>query len=681
MSTFPISIVFSLSLAAYAAGALGSLAAWRSPALARYICCGGALAGAVLGGLTAVLGILQGTPVRWSVPSGIPLYAYTFNYDALSGFFNLILAILAIAVSVYSFSYLKDFEGKRNIGFFGFLFHLLLLSLAIVFTAANAFLFMIGWEVMALVAYGLVTFYHEDRETRRAGLLYIVMAHVDAGCVLLGFALLMHVSGSTDFASFQAAAAQLSSTQQSTAFVLFFLGFGIKAGVIPFHIWLPAAHPVAPSNISALLSGLVIKAGIYGMARIFLDGLGVLPSWAGLAVLVVGVASAVLGVLYALMEHDLKRLLAYHSIENIGIILIGLGAALVFRVAGHPQLAGVALIAALFHTLNHAIFKCLLFLGAGSVLHSTGTRNMEELGGLIRPMPVTAFCFLIGAVAISGLPPLNGFVSEWLTYQSLLAGFGATGGLTRILFPLAGSMLALTGALAAACFVKAFGITFLALPRSAESGSAHEVPRSMLAGMGGLAMACVALGLGASWFLPLFGALREQLLGQSVGANLILGRGWVVSTGLRQGGTVSTAVIGIGLLALLLPALLLVSRVGMRFARRRGPAWDCGLPGLSAENEYTATAFSKPLRMIFSVLYQPRREIQAVFDVSPYFPKSIHFESEIEPTFEKRLYVPLKDFLLRISVRMRAIQAGSIHVYLAYIFITLVLLLLFGVRP
>ena len=680
MNTFPLATIFALSLAAYSAGALASLATSRNPRWCRYVCCGSALAGALFGGLAAIFGILQGTPAHWSVPSGIPLFAYTFNYDALSGLFNLTLAILAAAVSVYSFSYLKEFEGRRNIGFFGFLFHLLLLSLTVVFTAANAFFFLIGWEVMALVAYGLVTFYHEDRETRRAGLLYIVMAHVDAGCLLLGFALLMHVSGSADFANFRAAAAQLSSAQQSAAFVLFFLGFGIKAGVIPFHIWLPAAHPVAPSNISALLSGIVLKAGIYGMVRFFLDGLGVLPSWAGLLVLVVGVASAVLGVLYALMEHDLKRLLAYHSIENIGIILIGLGAALVFRVAGHPQLAAVALIAALFHTLNHAIFKCLLFLGAGSVLHSAGTRNMEELGGLIRPMPITAFCFLIGAVAISGLPPLNGFVSEWLTYQSLLAGFGATGGLTRILFPLAGSMLALTGALAAACFVKAFAITFLALPRSAESGNAREAPHSMLFGMGWLAIACAALGLGASWFLPVFGALTQQLLGQNVGASLITGRGFVLSTGVGHGGTVSTAVIGIALLVLLVPAVLLVSIAEKRFARRRGPTWDCGLPGLSEQNEYTATGFSKALRMIFSVLYQPRREIQSVFDVSPYFPKEIRFESEIEPTFEKRLYLPLKDLLLRIAIRMRAIQAGSIHAYLAYIFVTLVLLLLFGVR-
>src|SRR5258708_2235971 len=619
MNTLPVGASFTLSVALYLVGALVSLASWRKPALCRYICCGSALAGAIFGGFAAVFEILQGMPVRWSISSGIPLFAYSFDYDALAGFFNLTLAILAGAVSIYSFSYLKEFEGKRNIGFFGFLFHLLLLSLTIVFTAANAFLFLIAWEVMALAAYGLVTFYHEDRETRRAGLLYIVMAHIDAGCLLLGFALLMQVSGSAAFASFRTAAVHLSSSQQAVAFVLFFVGFGIKAGVIPFHIWLPAAHPVAPSNISSLLSGVVLKAGIYGMARFFLDGLGILPSWAGLLVLIVGVASAVLGVLYALMEHDLKRLLAYHSIENIGIILIGLGAALVFRVAGHPQLAGVALIAALFHTLNHAIFKCLLFLGAGSVLHSTGTRNMEELGGLIRPMPVTAFCFLIGAVAISGLPPLNGFVSEWLTYQSLLAGFGATGGLTRILFPLAGSMLALTGALAAACFVKAFAITFLALPRGAKSSLVREAPRSMLVGMGCLMVACLSLGLGATWFLHVFDALTEQLLGQRVGTNLLTGSGLVLSAGVRHGGTVSTAVIGIGLLVLLIPAVLLVSIGTRRFASRPGAAWGFGFSPPPPRKTHTPHPLSKALRLIFFPFFPPRPQILNTFLVSPHF--------------------------------------------------------------
>jgi hydrogenase-4 component B len=305
---------------------------------------------------------------------------------------------------------------------------------------------------------------------------------------------------------------------------------------------------------------------------------------------------------------------------------------------------------------------------------------MDKLGGLIRTMPMTAFCFLIGAIAISGLPPLNGFLSEWLTYQSLLAGFGVTGGLTRILFPIAGSMLALTGALAAACFVKAFAITFLGLPRAAESTGVDEAPRSMLIGMGALTAACAALGLGITWFLPAFDAMTGQLLRMKVGASLIGENRLVLSSPAIHGGTVSTPVILLGLVVLVGLAGLLVYLGARKLVRQRGPTWDCGLPGLSDENEYTATAFSKALRMIFAALYQPHREIQAIFDVSPYYPKEIHFESEIEPTFEKRLYTPIQELILWFSTKMRAIQAGSIHAYLAYVFVTLVVLLVWVSR-
>ncbi len=380
------------------------------------------------------------------------------------------------------------------------------------------------------------------------------------------------------------------------------------------------------------------------------------------------------------MEHDLKRLLAYHSIENIGIILTGFGAALMFRSLGHANLAAIALIAGLYHTLNHAIFKCLLFLGAGSVLHATDTRNMEKMGGLIRRLPVTAFFFLIGAIAISGLPPLNGFVSEWLTYQALLAGFGTTQSLTRLMFPVAGALLALTAALAAACFVKAFGITFLALPRSEEAAKAREVTASMRIGMGTLATACLALGLGATWFLPVFDPITQQAMGVRMSSALIAARGMAISAGSARSGTVSTPGMAAMLVMLSAVPALLWAIWGQRARRRTGPTWDCGLPGLTADNEYTATAFSKPLRMIFSTLYRPRREIQAEFEVSPYYPTAIHFESEIEPSFEKRLYDPFKDRVLAVAGRMRAVQAGSIHAYLAYIFVTLILLLLFGVR-
>jgi hydrogenase-4 component B len=677
MNSFPAGEVFTGGLAAYALGALSGLLLHGRPRQARQLGCGFALAGAILDGLAGTAALVGG-PVEWSVRSAVPLFAYSFTLDALSAFFNLALSVLVAAVSIYSLGYLTSMEKNRNLGLFSFFLNTLFLSLTIVFTASNVFLFLIAWEVMALTAYALVTYDHQSEECRRAGLLYVIMAHVDAGCLLLGFALLAQGAQSLDFSGLRAAASHLSPQQQGWAFFLFFLGFGIKAGVIPVHIWLPAAHPVAPSNVSALLSGIVIKTGIYGMVRVFLEFLGVVPPWMGIAVISVAVVSAILGVLYALMEHDLKRLLAYHSIENIGIILLGLGAAMMFRTSGHPQLAAVSIIACLFHTLNHAIFKCLLFLGAGAVQHSTHSRNMEELGGLIRRMPWTAFCFLVGSVAISGLPPLNGFVSEWLTYQSLLAGFGTTIGLVSLMFPIAGALLALTGALAAACFVKAFGITFLALPRSPHAEHAHESPLTMIAGMSMLAAACLALGIGASWFLPIFDGMTRQLVGASAGPELTLANGFAISAGLAHSGSVSTAAIAV--LLLLIAAVPVVVFVWRTSLKSFGPTWDCGLPGLTSENEYTATAFSKPLRMVFAALYKPRREIQAVFDISPYYPKAIHFESEIEPTFEKRLYQPVQRLLYWVSNSMRAIQAGSIHLYLAYIFVTLIVLLLAVVR-
>ncbi len=599
--------------------------------------------------------------------------------DPLSAFFNVTLAALAAAVSLYSFGYLRSMEGRRNLGAFGFFFNLLLLSLALVFSASNAFFFLVAWEVMALTAFCLVSFEHEKKETRNAGVLFLIMSHAGTGLLLIAFLVLASASGSLDFSSFHLLASRLPPIQQDTIFLLFLFGFGVKAGLVPVHIWLPKAHPVAPSNVSALMSGIVIKTGIYGMARVFFDFYGPPPLWMGTLLLGLGVASALLGVLYALMEHDIKRLLAWHSIENIGIILMGFGAALMFRSLGYANLAALALIAALYHTFNHAMFKGLLFLGAGSVVQATHTRNMERMGGLVRRMPVTALCFLVGAVAISGLPPLNGFVSEWLTYQALLAGFGTTHSLTRLMFPIAGSLLALTAALAAACFVKAFAIPFLALPRSEEAADAREVSFPMRAGMTILAVGCVALGLGATWFVRVFDPITQQALGVRASSALVMARGWALSPGTAHGGTISTA--GIALFFLLAGAAFALP-LAMRWRRRsvRGPAWDCGLPGLTADNEYTATAFSKPLRMIFSALYRPRREILAEYEVSPYYPSAIHFESEIEHPIEKHLYDPLRQWIMAVANRMKGIQAGSINLYLAYIFLTLILLLLFGVR-
>src|SRR5258705_5224414 len=407
-------------------------------------------------------------------PSLIPYVRFSVRPDPLSVFFTLIVSLLGLALSLYSLGYARGFYGRKNVGVLGAFFNVLLLATTLVFLADNAFFFLIAWEIMALSAYCLVSYEHEKEETRRAGVLYFVMSHIGTGCIMLGFLLLFQASSSYGFETFQSLGNSMPAGKRNAAFLLFLVGFGVKAGIVPLHTWLPAAHPVAPSNVSALMSGVLIKTGIYGMTRVFFEFLGAPPNWWGVTVLAIGTISAVLGVLYALMEHDLKRLLAYHSIENIGIILIGLGAALMFLHTGHTLLASLALIAGLYHTINHALFKALLFLGAGAVLHSTHTRNMEEMGGLAKRMPKTALFFLIGAVAISALPPLNGFISEWLTYQSLLQGFGTTPSLIRLMFPLSGAMLALTSALAAACFVKAFGITFLAQPRSEHAAHAHE---------------------------------------------------------------------------------------------------------------------------------------------------------------------------------------------------------------
>jgi hydrogenase-4 component B len=428
------------------------------------------------------------------------------------------------------------------------------------------------------------------------------------------------------------------------------------------------------------MSGVIIKTGIYGMTRVFFDFLGTPPNWWGVTVLTIGTISAVLGVLYALMEHDLKRLLAYHSIENIGIILMGLGASLMFLHSGHPVLASLALIAGLYHTINHAVFKALLFLGAGAVLHATHTRNMEEMGGLAKRMRWTALFFLVGAVAISALPPLNGFISEWLTYQSLLQGFGTTTSLIRLMFPISGAMLALTGALAAACFVKAFGITFLAQPRSDHAKQAHEVSFTMLLGQGMLTAVCVFLGLFPTVFLKLFDPLTQQLTGEQLSRQLSAANGLVLagSASANWGGSVSTVGIALMFLCLLPVPLVLWLCFARRSRTRIGPTWDCGLRGLTPQMEYTATGFSKPLRMIFKTLFRPRREVQREYDFSPYFTTTIRFESHVEEVFQTRIYRPLNRLVLRLSRRLRALQAGSLQAYLIYIFITLLLLLLFA---
>ena len=681
MNAFPATLLI-FALGAYVAGIAGALLFQRAERLANGIGFGLAAVGGFCGVLACASALATGAVTASQsfelFPSLIPFVRFSIHADALGCFFGMIVSLLGWALSIYSLGYARGYYGRKNVGVFGAGFNLLLLATTLVFLADHALFFLIAWEIMALTAYSLVSFEHEQEETRNAGVLFFVMSHLGTGCLILGFLLLFQASGSYGFDSFHALGNTLPAGRRNVVFLLFLIGFGVKAGMVPLHIWLPAAHPVAPSNVSALMSGVIVKTGIYGLTRVGFDFLGTPPNWWGVTVLTIGTISAVLGVLYALMEHDLKRLLAYHSIENIGIILMGLGAALMFRHSGHPVLASLALIAGLYHTLNHAVFKALLFLGAGAVLHATHTRNMEDMGGLAKRMRWTALFFLVGAVAISALPPLNGFVSEWLTYQSLLQGFGTTTRLIRLMFPLSGAMLALTGALAAACFVKAFGITFLAQPRSDHARHAHEAPFPMLLGQGILTAACVFLGLFPTLFLKLFDPLTQQLTGQQLSQQLTTANGLVLSGGGAQGGTVSTLGITLMLLCLLPVPLGLWLLFARRSRTRIAPTWDCGLRGLTPQMEYTATGFSKPLRMIFKALFRPRREVQREYDFSPYFATTLRFESHVEEVFQTRIYRPLRWLVLRASRRTRALQAGSIQAYLIYIFVTLLALLLFA---
>ncbi len=678
----PSGPLLNLSLLGYLIGTAAGLLFLRQEKLANLFSFGCAALAALAGLISCVASLATGAAVSAPrvqlLPSLIPYVQFTARLDPLAAFFGLIVSLLGLALSIYSLGYARGFYGRKNVGVLGAFFNTLLLTTTLVFVSDNAFFFLIVWEIMTLAAYCLVSFEHEQPETRKAGVLFFIMSHIGTGCIMLGFLVLFQASGGYGFEGFHALGEKMPPGPRNAAFLLFLFGFGIKAGIVPLHTWLPAAHPVAPSNVSAFMSGVLIKAGIYGMTRVFFDFLGQPPNWWGVTVLTIGTLSAVLGVLYALMQHDLKRLLAYHSIENIGIILMGFGAALMFLHTNHRLLASLALIAGLYHTINHALFKALLFLGAGAVLHATHTRNMEEMGGLAKRMPQTALFFLVGAVAISALPPLNGFVSEWLTYQSLLQGFGTTASLVRLMFPVSGAMLALTSALAAACFVKAFGITFLAQPRSEAAAHAHEAGPTMLLGQAILTAACVFLGLFPTTFLALLDPVTQQLTAQRLSQQLSAGNGWVLSGVVSDGGTIST--LGMTLMAVcLLPipfALQLFFSRGSKI--RIGPTWDCGLQGLTPQMEYTATGFSKPIRMIFKALFRPHREVQREYDFSPYFAKTLRFEAHVEEIFETRIYRPLNRFILRGSRAMRALQAGSLQAYLIYIFVTLLLLLLFA---
>jgi formate hydrogenlyase subunit 3/multisubunit Na+/H+ antiporter MnhD subunit len=616
---------------------------------------------------------------RVVLPLGLPDLPFHIRLDQLSGFFLVVIGLLSSFVSLYSLGYLKGYLGLRPVTSLVVFSALFLAGMLLVVLADDAFFFLIAWEMMAASSYYLVLFEDERVENRRAAFLYLVVAHVGAIAILLSFGVMAGLAtGFTGFQSYTFDAmreTELPAGLAAAAFLLAFFGFSAKAGVIPLHVWLPEAHPVAPSNVSALMSGVMLKTAIYGIVRVVFDLIGDFPWWWGALVLVFGLISAVLGVLYALMQHDLKRLLAYHSVENIGIILIGIGLAMIFTSFDLPLLAALALIAGLYHTLNHALFKGLLFMGAGAVLHATHERNMEEMGGLIRFMPWTAVFFLVGCVSISALPPFNGFVSEWLTYQAFLLSPGLPSPLLNLLIPLGAALLALTSALAAACFVKAFGVTFLGHRRGHHHGIVHEAGWSMRIGMLLASLSCLALGVLPTVVIQWMDPLAEMLVGGTIAASAS-GFGWMWLTPIAaERASYSAPVAFLGILSIVVVTyLLLHARPG---ALHRVPLWDCGFEKITGRMQYTATSFAMPIRRIFGFIFSIKENTgQLPPAAHPAFPQRLYYHLRVRDRFWMWIYQPVVDASFWLSRRIGRMQHGRIQIYLIYSFVTILVLLI-----
>lgn len=673
-------LLLLVSLVGLSVGAVVGLAG-RRPSAFRAALLVGSLASALGAGesLLALLGeSLPASTLRLAgtVPASTWLNLGV-QEDPLSAFFLLIVSVSGSAVLFASVGYVERYVPQRR-GLLAGGCCLFLLTMMLVCIAGTVFLFLVAWEAMTLVSYFLVVHDHGSAESRDAGLVYLVMSHAATATLLISFLLLATGTGSTTWTGIAARSSGLSQGVRDAAFLAALVGFGTKAGMVPFHGWLPEAHPAAPSNVSALMSGVMIKMGIFGLLRIVLDLLGGGPSWWGYTILALGGASALAGVLYAIAQHDLKRLLAYHSIENIGIILLGIGAGLVFLSLGYPALAALALAAALLHTWNHALFKPLLFLGAGAAVGETGTRDLERMGGLIRKMPGVALGFFVGALAISALPPSNGFVSEWLLFQSFFAAF-STGSVTaEMTLSILAAVLALTSGLAAYCFVKAFGIAFLARPRSKAAETAGSPPPSLAGGMGVLAALCLALGVAPLLALDLAARPLRELTGSSLGPETSLS----LFTNLPSpsGGSLP---LDPGIAAILLGVGVLVAWAVWRIrgvpAAVEGPMWDCGLDSPTPRMEYTASGYAQPVEQLFVDFYWPTEHRESIPPVRPpwaVLARLRSYEQEITEPIWTWAYSPIAASVLALSKRVSRLQSGQIHAYLAYTFVTLVALLL-----
>ena len=644
------------------ATALAAALAGRRDRLAVRIGTAGAVAASVLGIAAALTHLLRGGLVATTAPWRLPLGAVAVGLDPLSAFFLLCVFVVSGLAAVYGAGYLAAYAGTRRVAPAVAFFNVLVAAMALLVIARDAVFFLLAWEVMTVASFFLVTFEDDRETTRRAGLTYLIASQLGVIALFVLFALLRQHAGGYGFAQLLAAGAPAGALAGG-AFVLAVVGFGTKAGFWPVHVWLPDAHPAAPSHVSALRSGVMIKMGIYGLLRT-LTFLGAPPLWWGVLLVGIGIVSGLVGVLYALAQHDLKRLLAYHSVENIGIIALGVGVGLIGQSRGDGTVTFLGYAGALLHVLNHGLFKGLLFQGAGSVLHATGERDLDRLGGLARRMPVTGLTFLVGAAAICGLPPLNGFVSEWLIFIGAFRGGAVLAGGARVAVLVVVPALALIGGLAVACFVKVYGVVFLGAPRSDAAGRARESGAAMRGPMVAGAALCVVLGVFPAVAVRLVAPAAAQLGALPPAPAGVVG--------------VLPAITLVAALLVGVAGLLVLARAGLlrRAPVRTEVTWGCGYPDVTPRMQYTAASFAAPVLAPFADVLQ--RTAHAELPAG-YFPRTARFEEHVADMAGERLLLPAVRRVLAGAGRLRILQQGRIQLYLAYVFVTLLVLLVWQI--
>ena len=628
---------------------------------------GASLVVTVIACLAGVIQLLAPSTATITLPLGLPWLGAHFKLDALAALFIVVVNLGGVGASLYALGYgSHESLPGRVLPFFP----AFLAGMNLVVLADDAFTFLLCWEFMSLASWALVVAHHKVERNVRAGYVYLLMASFGTLTLLLAFGLLAGPEGAYGFDTIRAGTQTPLVNGLVLALVL--IGTGSKAGIVPLHAWLPLAHPAAPSHVSALMSGVMTKVAVYAFVRVAFDLLGGTGWWQSMLVLVVGGTTAVLGVLYAIVQSDIERLLAYSTIENIGIVFAGLGLALAFQANGNHATAALALVAALFHAANHSLFKSLLFFGAGAVTTATGQRDIESLGGLIQRMPYTSFAFLIGCAAISALPPLNGFASEWLTFQAVLQSPGLPQWGLKFMVPAVGGLLALSAALAAACFVRAFGITFLGRPRTTAAATASEVDRFSLAAMFGVAGLCVLAGILPGFVIDALAPVTVSMVGGRLPhqANVA----WLSIVPIAEG---RSAYNGLLVFLFVASAASLAAFAVHRFASRalrRAPAWDCGYPDSSATTQYTANSFAQPIRRVFgSLVFRAREHVEMP---PPGDSRPARLRVELHDVIWDTLYAPLAVLVAATADRLNRFQFLTIRQYLSLVFLALVTLLL-----